>query len=132
MYLCICVSMYLCICVSKYLCIYVSMYLCIYVSMYLCIYVSKYLCIYVSMYLCIDSSFLSIIFILKTSYGKLFCKVIEFDKLQLIPFVFYVRSYRRPYFRKSVQLVMTGLKNAHYYDSYVCSINTEPVHYLRL
>jgi hypothetical protein len=61
-------------------------------------------------YLCIDSSFLSIIFILKTLYGKLFFKVIELDKLQLILFVFYVRSHRRPYFRKPVQLVMTGLK----------------------
>jgi hypothetical protein len=132
MYLCIYVSMYLCICVSMYLCICVSMYLCIYVSMYLCICVSMYLCIYVSKYLCIDSSFLSIIFILKTSYGKLLFKVVELDKLQLIPFVFYVRSYRRPYFRKPVQLVMTGLKNAHYYDSCVCSINTEPVHCLRL
>jgi len=80
----------------------------------------------------IDSSFLSIIFILTTSYGNFFFKVVELDKLQLIPFVFYVRSYRKPYFRKPVQLVMTGLKHVHYYDSCVFSINTEPVHCLRL
>jgi hypothetical protein len=33
---------------------------------------------------------------------------------------------------KPVQLVMTGLKNTHYYDSCTCPINTEPVHCLRL